>query len=153
MRGKLCPNCIDSGANSQSMVPLTLDVPSSDCDYRLSIRHGLRCSWGTAVMQDSFGLSPNNPTVYTTGKHMLNLSCTRCCISPWMNDVISGVHADTWGPFLIDHSRDHYVQAGPVCTGIPSFIYFRSGGAVGCRTVSDSAPWVPRCLESIKAAR
>ena len=50
-------------------------------------------------------------------------------------------------------SRDSFVQAGPVCTGMPSFKYFSRRVASGYRNASDSTPRVPCCLESMKPVR
>ena len=120
MRGNAHPNCIDSGVISLYVVLLTLGVPLSCCDDRFRMRCGLRCAWGTAMMQESLRLSPNIRTASASGRRILKPSCTLCCISPWMNPTISRVHAYTWGPFFISFSKASIDQGGPVLTGIPS---------------------------------
>ena len=76
------------------MVPLTLGVPLSGYTNRLSIRRGLRCSWGDTTIWDRFSLSPNKLTASAAGNRMLNPSRTRYHISLRMNTFISGVHTD-----------------------------------------------------------
>ena len=108
------------------MLFLTLRLLSLGCADRLSMIHSLQCYWGTAAIQDSFSLSPNNLNASAAVRRMLNPSCTCCCISLQMNAVISGVHAYAWGLFFIDFSRDRCAKAGPVCNGMPSYTYYFS---------------------------
>ena len=53
----------------------------------------------------------------------------------------------------MDLSRACFVQAGPVCTGMPLSIYLRSMVSVRCWTAYDSATRVIRCLEAMKDVR
>ena len=105
----MLPNCIDSGATFLSVVLLKLGVFSSGCAGRLSMMRSLQCSWWNAVMWDSFSFFPNNLTASAYDIRMLNSYCTHCCISPWMNSAISGVHADAWVTFVMARSRDRCV--------------------------------------------
>ena len=150
MRGKVLPNCIDSGVTSLSVVLLTPDVPSLGFWGRLRKMRGLWCYWGTDVMQDSFRLYPNNLARSAAGRRMLNPSFTRCRISLWTNTVILGVHVDTLGLFEMSHSRAHCVQAGPVCTSMPLSTYFCGIVAAGCQNTYVRTPRVTSCLEEMK---
>ena len=104
-------------------------------------------------MKDSFSFSPNSLTASASGKRMPNPYFTLYRLFPWMNSVISGVHVNTWGPFVMDCSRSACVQYGPMCTGMASSTYFYSKGYVGCWTASGGAPRVPPFLELMKAIR
>ena len=117
------------------------------------MRHSLRCYWGTSSMKDIFSLSPNNLTASAAFKRILNPSLTRCRIYPRMNTVILGVHADVWSPFEISYYRSQCVQAGPICTGVPSSTYLHSIGAPGCWSDSISATRLLHCLQAMKAVR
>ena len=50
-------------------------------------------------------------------------------------------------------SRAHFVQDGPVCTGMPLSTYSRRRVAAKCWTASGRGLRVPRCLEAMKAVR
>ena len=153
MQGKAKLDFINPGAISLSVVLLTLGVPSSIFADRLRMRRSSWFSWGTADIRYSFIFSPNHLAASTTDKMMLNLSCTRCRISPQMNAVILGVHVYAWGPFAVARSREPIIHAGTVCNGMPSSTYFRIRGSSGCWTAPGRVPSVLRCLESMKALR
>ena len=53
---------------------------------------------------------------------MLKKFHTHYHISKMMNAVISGVHVDAWDPLAISCSRARRDKAGPVCTGILSYM-------------------------------
>ena len=59
-----------------------------------------------------FKFPPNNITTSATTKKILNPYCTFCCISPQRNPVISGAHAEAWGPFAVARSRALRCQTG-----------------------------------------
>ena len=92
-------------------------------------------------------LSPNNLTASAAGKRILNLSRKRWYKSPRMNAIISGVHAEAWGPFAMARCRALYGLARPVCNSMPFSTYFWGRGAAGCRTASCSSPRVLLWLE------
>ena len=103
MRGIAPPTCIDSGEIYLYIVSFPLGVTISGCADILRMIHGWRCAWCTAATQESLSLFPNILTTSTTGKRrMLKPYCTLLCIYPRMNPTISWVHADAWGPFLMD---------------------------------------------------
>ena len=153
MWGKACPNCIHSSATSLFVVLFKMGVPSLGFADRLSMRHVWWCSWGTASMQEILSFYPNTRTMSASGRRMLNTSRMHCPISPHMNDVVSVVHADTWGPRAMDLSSICCNQADPVCTGIPSNMYYSSRDASRHRTASSSAPRVPHYCEAMISVR
>ena len=91
MQGKDLPNCSNSGAASLLVVSFTLVMCSCGFSDRLRIRRGTQCACGTAVISESFSLSPNSFTASNTQRIMLKPSLILLCIYPRTNVVISGV--------------------------------------------------------------
>ena len=142
---------MESGALSLTVVSFKIDVPLSGCAEKFRTSRGHWCYWGTSAIWGNLSFSPNNLTVSAAGKRTINPSRTRWCNSPRMNAVISGVHAEAWGPFTMARSRDLCSQAGPVCTGMPFSTHCWSRGAAECWTALGSAPRGLLCLEETKA--
>ena len=71
-------------------------------------------------MRECLSFSLNTCNVSSTGRRMLNPSCTFHCIYPRMNPTVSGVHADARGPVLITSSKATLDQVRPVLVGMPS---------------------------------
>ena len=73
MRGKACPNCIDSMAIFMSVVLLTLGVPS--WDFRMvkdDVRSVMRL--GDSVIRERLSFSLNIRTAFDAGSRILNPS-------------------------------------------------------------------------------
>ena len=49
-------------------------------------------------MRESFSFSPNSRIASAAGRRMLKPSLILRLSSPRMDEVISGVHAEAWGP-------------------------------------------------------
>ena len=148
MQGKAIPNCSDSDTAYLSVVLLTLGAPTYGFYDRLRIRRGQRCAWGTSEMLERFNFSPNNHTVYASGRRMLKPSLILLCIYPHMKLVISGVQAEEWAPLeMVVYSAwgDH---GGPVWAGITSSSYDHMRSSAGCLIPSGRLHSVFRCLEA-----
>ena len=126
MLGNACPNCIDSGSISLSLVLLTLGVTISGWADKFKMIRSRQCSLGTTAMWNILIISPNICTKYASERIILKSSSNLCCISLWMNSTIYGLHAYAWGPFL-------WCSPGPPSTR-----------AVLCRT---GCPTLRRILE------
>ena len=47
--------------------------------------------------RERFSASLKSLSVLEARRRILNLSCTCCTISPWMNNFIYGLHSKSWG--------------------------------------------------------
>ena len=74
-------------------------------------------------MRESFSFSPNSRMASAAGRRMLKPSLILRLSSPRMKEVISGVHAEAWGPLERSVSKASVDHGGPVLAGMPSSTY------------------------------
>ena len=95
-----------SGATSLYVFSFTIGVTVPVFSDRLSMRRILWYYWRAAAMCDTFISSPNDQTALADDRSILKSSLKYCDISPQMNSVIPGMHADTWCPQVMVASND-----------------------------------------------